>query len=138
PGNLLPSAGEPDAPGVRRTADANRHGRCAPVFSESRWATPENHQSIIKSLEPPAIALVLGAERLGLGVLADLRRGDVPPGAAAGEEAVFLDLGDDDAGARLIAGRAQGQAELLWSLGMPGRGPEPLGVPGQFGRAVLT
>src|SRR5262249_14328812 len=105
---------------------------------ESRWATPENHQSIIKSLEPPAIALVLGAERLGLGVLADLGRGDIPPGAAAREEAVFLDLGDDDAGARLIAGLAQGLAELLGGLDVPGPGPEALGVPGQVDRDVFT
>src|SRR5438067_10883635 len=58
--------------------------------------------SVVKPLACLAVALVLGAQIAGDWIAADLGGSDVPPGAGAGEVEVLLDLGDDDAGGRLI------------------------------------
>src|SRR5947209_2526688 len=92
----------------------------------------------MEPLQPAAISLVLGAERARPWIAADLGRGDVPPGPAAGQETVFLDLGDDDAGPPLGAGLAERPAELLGVRDVPGPGAEALGVPREVDLDVFS
>src|SRR5579883_2975544 len=96
-----------------------------------------NDYSVIELLQPTAILLVLRAQRPGPGIVADLGRGHVPPGPAAGQEAMLLHLRDDDAGTPLGPGLAQGPAELLGVLDVPGPGAEALGIAGEIDPHIL-
>ena len=103
---MIPGGGGSDRAGLRRGSSSERQG----VFS----------LSIVQALEPHFVAFVLGSQFLGLGVLADFRRRDVPPAAAAGQDPVLFDLGDDHARASLRAGLTQGVFELLLRCDLPG------------------